>query len=121
MVGIAGVEGMRQSDLGTMRAGLASPSSGRLFIAGREVTGHKPKAITAAGAGIVPEDRHASACILDMSVAENLFLGNLGRFSAFGLVRRSAITETAADLMRSACVRAPHSSAPIHHPPHRIH
>jgi general nucleoside transport system ATP-binding protein len=112
IVGLAGVEGNGQSELGAILAGLA-PSSGRLFIAGREVTGLKPKAITAAGAGIVPEDRHASACILDMSVAENLFLGNLGRFSAFGLVRRSAMNEAAADLMRRYDVRAPRASAPM--------
>jgi simple sugar transport system ATP-binding protein len=113
IVGLAGVEGNGQSELGAILAGLAAPSSGRLFIAGREVTGLKPKAITAAGAGIVPEDRHASACILDMSVAENLFLGDLGRFSAFGLVRRSAMTEAAADLMRRHDVRAPSASAPM--------
>lgn len=113
IVGLAGVEGNGQTELGAILAGLAAPSSGRLFIAGREVTGHKPKAITAAGAGIVPEDRHASACILDMSVAENLFLGNLGRFSSFGLVRRSAMTEAADDLMRRHDVRAPSASAPM--------
>jgi general nucleoside transport system ATP-binding protein len=48
-----------------------------------------------------------------MSIAENLFLGNLGRFSAFGLVRRSAMTEAAADLIRRYDVRAPSASAPM--------
>ena len=36
------------------------------------MTGASPKALTAAGVGIVPEDRHAVGCITGMSLAENL-------------------------------------------------
>jgi general nucleoside transport system ATP-binding protein len=113
IVGIAGVEGNGQSELGAILAGLTAPSSGRFFVDGRELTGLKPKAITAAGVGIVPEDRHASACIPAMSVAENLFLNDLGRFSSFGFVRRGAMTGAAAEMMRSHDVRALSPSAPM--------
>jgi len=113
IVGLAGVEGNGQSELGAVLAGLETPSAGRVFIGDREVTGAKPKVITAAGAGVVPEDRHASGCILEMSVAENLFLGDLRRFSRAGLVRRGPMAAAAADLMRHHDVRAAGPLAPM--------
>jgi general nucleoside transport system ATP-binding protein len=106
IVGIAGVEGNGQRELGAILAGLAAPSSGAFFVAGRELTHCKPKAIAAAGVGIVPEDRHASGCILSMSVAENLFLNDFGRFSSFGFVRRRAMIRAAAEMMQKQDVRA---------------
>jgi ABC-type uncharacterized transport system ATPase subunit len=113
IVGLAGVEGNGQSELGAILAGLEAPSGGRVFIGDAEVTGAKPKAITAAGAGIVPEDRHASGCILSMSVAENLFLGDLSRFSLAGFLRRSRMREAATDLMQRHDVRASSPEAPM--------
>jgi ABC-type uncharacterized transport system ATPase subunit len=113
IVGLAGVEGNGQSELGTILAGLAKPSSGRIFVAGKELTGAKPKAITATGVGIVPEDRHASGCILAMSIAENLFLNDLGCFSYFGFVRRSAMMAAAADVIQHHDIRGPKPSAPM--------
>jgi len=113
IVGMAGVEGNGQSELGMILGGLARPSGGRVFVDGRELTGRPPTEITAAGVGIIPEDRQAVACIGPMSVAENLFLGRLGRFTRFGLLRRRALTAAAAELMRRFDVRGSGPDAPI--------
>ncbi len=113
IVGVAGVEGNGQSELGMILAGLARPSAGRVFVGGRNLTARSPGEITGAGVGIVPEDRHGVACIGGMSVAENLFLGRLHRFSRFGLLRRKALTSAAADLMARFDVRASGPQAPI--------
>jgi ABC-type uncharacterized transport system ATPase subunit len=113
IVGVAGVEGNGQSELGMILAGLARPSAGRVFVGGRNLTARSPGEITAAGVGIIPEDRHGVACIAGMSVAENLFLGRLHRFSRFGLLRRKALTLAAADLMARFDVRASGPPAPI--------
>ena len=59
IVGVAGVEGNGQAELGLILAGLARPSEGRVFVGGRNLTGRSPGEITAAGVGIIPEDRHA--------------------------------------------------------------
>ena len=113
IVGIAGVEGNGQSELGAILSGLATPSSGRVFVGDTETTRANPKAITAAGAGIVPEDRHATACVMPMSVAENLFMNDLRRFSRLGLVRRGAMLREAEDLMLRYDVRASGPDAPM--------
>ena len=106
IVGVAGVEGNGQVELAALLSGLAAPSEGRHFVAGRELTGQPPKAVTAAGVGIVPEDRHASGCITEMSVAENLVLNRLDRYRRHGLLDRVALRRDAVALMARFDVRA---------------
>ena len=77
------------------------------------MTGAAPKDITACGVGIVPEDRHAVACVSELSIAENLCLGATRRYSRFGLLDRSAMSRDAATLMREFDVRASSPDAPM--------
>jgi ABC-type uncharacterized transport system ATPase subunit len=113
IVGLAGVEGNGQSELGAILAGMLTATSGRMFVDGRELTRARPTALAKAGVGIIPEDRHAVGCILGMSVAENMFLNDIGRFSMFGLTRTSAMTKAAAKLMQNYDVRAASPTAPM--------
>jgi general nucleoside transport system ATP-binding protein len=106
IIGIAGVEGNGQSELSAILSGLATPSSGSIKVGGRDLTGSAPREITAAGVGVIPEDRHAVGCIQELSVAENLFLGSTAKFSRFGLLNRSAMKEAASATMREFDVRA---------------
>jgi simple sugar transport system ATP-binding protein len=113
VVGIAGVEGNGQSELGAILAGLVSASAGQIKVDGTDLTGAAPKDITACGVGIVPEDRHAVACVSELSIAENLCLGATKRFSRFGLLDRAAMGKAAGALMREFDVRASNPDAPM--------
>jgi len=106
IVGIAGVEGNGQSELAAVLAGMLPASQGRFFIQGQELTGRTPRQITAAGVGVVPEDRHAVACITGMSLAENLVINRLQRYTRWGLLDRGALRSAALDLMKHYDVRA---------------
>jgi simple sugar transport system ATP-binding protein len=106
IVGVAGVEGNGQSELAAVLSGMVAPTGGRVFLGDRETTHLDPKAITAAGIGVVPEDRHAVGCITGMSVAENLFLNRLEGFAWLGFLRRGALAAAARELMRRFDVRA---------------
>lgn len=106
IVGVAGVEGNGQVELAAVLSGLMPASEGRFFIGGHELTGRPSKAVTAAGAGIVPEDRHASGCITALNVAENIMLGRLDRYRRFGLLDRAALRRDAQALMSTYDVRA---------------
>jgi ABC-type uncharacterized transport system ATPase subunit len=105
IVGIAGVEGNGQSELAALLSGMLEPVAGRVRLAGVDVTAKSPPALTRLGLGCVPEDRHAVGCHLELSVAENLFLGQLGRFSRCGLLRRRRLVEAALPLMAAFDVR----------------
>jgi ABC-type uncharacterized transport system ATPase subunit len=105
IVALAGVEANGQSELGAILAGLVAPTSGRVVLNGRDVTGASPRELTRLGVGCVPEDRHAVGCHVDLSVAENLFLGRLERFTRFGLLQRGALRRAANELLQSFDVR----------------
>lgn len=106
IVGLAGVEGNGQSELGMVLAGLLRPTEGHFYIGGNDLTHAGAAAVTAAGGGIVPEDRHAVACVTAMSVAENMFLNKLDRFTRFGLLQRGALNAAAGKQMKEFDVRA---------------
>jgi simple sugar transport system ATP-binding protein len=106
IVAVAGVEGNGQSELGAVLSGMLRPTEGRFHILGQEMTGQPPRVLTAAGCGVVPEDRHALACVTGMSVAENMMLDRLADFRRFGLLDRGALNAAAQALMQRFDVRA---------------
>jgi ABC-type uncharacterized transport system ATPase subunit len=105
IVGVAGVEGNGQSELGALLAGMLTASSGRILLAGMDITSKSPRELTRLGVGCVPEDRHAVGCHLNLDVAENLFLGQLTRYTRFGWLRRAAMYVDAAPLLAAFDVR----------------
>ena len=113
IVGLAGVEGNGQGELERVLAGMLRPNGGRVIAGDREITGCTPAEIGAAGVGIVPEDRHAVGCILEMSLAENIFASRLGRFARFGFIDHTALREAAAALMQRFDIRAAGPEAPF--------
>lgn len=106
IVGIAGVEGNGQSELGAVLAGMTPAAAGRFFIAGQDMTRATPRELTRAGVGIVPEDRHAVGCVTGMSLVDNLMLNHLDRYSRVGWLQRRAMRERAVELMERFDIRA---------------
>ncbi|WP_408481179.1 ABC transporter ATP-binding protein [Paraburkholderia sp. RL17-383-BIF-A] len=106
IVGIAGVEGNGQSELGAVLAGMQKASAGRFFVQGADCTQAAPQTLTKAGVGVVPEDRHAVGCVPDMSLTENLFLNRLDDYARHGFMRRRAMRRDARALMQRFDVRA---------------
>ncbi len=106
IVGIAGVEGNGQSELLAVLAGSTPVRGGTVTLDGVDITTATPATRTRLGLGVVPEDRHRDAMVADMTLAENLFLGQLGRFRRFGLLDKRAMGRAAADLLARFDVRA---------------
>ncbi len=113
IVAIAGVEGNGQSELGAVLSGMLRPTEGRYFVCGEDMTRATPRQLSAAGCGVVPEDRHALACVGGMNVAENIMLDRLGRFRRFGLLDRAALRREALELMQRYDVRAASPDVPF--------
>ena len=83
IVGVAGVEGNGQRALGDVLSSLLALESGTVEVGGAD--DRRPGApgrCRAAGVGVVPEDRHHSGCVLDFTVAENLFIADPERVAA---------------------------------------
>jgi general nucleoside transport system ATP-binding protein len=99
IVGVAGVEGNGQAELADVLGSLLSLDEGRIEVDGTAVPTGRAGRMGEAGIGLVPEDRHDSGCVLDLSVADNLALGELGRGAALARIDRAARRRRAQQLI----------------------
>lgn len=113
IVALYGVEGSGQAVLGEVLSGLVPISRGSVEINGRAVDPIRPGALHRAGLGIVPEDRHRSGVVLDMSVAENLTMKSLGKVSGRVFMRRRAMLGAASRLAQEFNIVASSMDAPL--------
>ncbi len=114
IVGIAGVEGNGQSELGQALSGVAPARSGRIAVGGRDMTRCGPRDFVEAGVAYISEDRHRFGLIMDFSVGENSVLNRLsGREYRYGpFLRRERIESLADRLVESYRIRLASRQAP---------
>ncbi len=107
ILGIVGVSGNGQADLGALLSGLATPHSGSFTLGGVEAASLGPRGMIRAGAGRVPEDRHAEGVVGELSVWENAILERLRtpEFSKNGFVRQQKSKAYAAELIERFDIR----------------
>jgi ABC-type sugar transport system ATPase subunit len=100
IVGLAGVLGAGRTELLRALAGVDPLQAGTIAVDGRQLKIHSPADAINAGVVLVPEDRKTEGLILDMSVAANITLPFLGRFSRWGFLAvkaRAALVNTMID------------------------
>jgi simple sugar transport system ATP-binding protein len=79
IVGIAGVEGNGQTELVELLVGVRPCRSGRVVVAGRDLTAEPVGERLAHGIAHIAEDRHGAGVALGASLVENAILGYDGR------------------------------------------
>ncbi|MFC8849023.1 MULTISPECIES: ABC transporter ATP-binding protein [unclassified Micromonospora] len=113
IVGLYGVEGNGQATLGELLSGLLVPDTGAVEVGGRPADLTRPGALHEAGLGIVPEDRHHSGVVLDMSVAENLVMKSLAGVCTRGVLSRRRMHRIARRQMAEFNIVAPSPDTPL--------
>ena len=113
ILGVAGVEGNGQVALTELLSSLLELDRGEVTVAGETVPAGVPGAMGRAGIAVIPEDRHASGCVLDLTVAENLILTNTGGVSRWGMLSRSRIEKLARDLIDRFEIATPSPNIPL--------
>ena len=107
ILGLAGLVGAGRTELARVLFGVDAPLGGSISLDGEVV--RIPSATEAIKRGIflVPEDRKAAGVLLDLPIAENITLPNLGAHSTAMLVSRRKEAITAEREARSLSIRAP--------------
>ena len=107
IVALAGVDGNGQHELVDAIAGLRSVRSGRVRIAGEDVTNAGVRETCDAGVAHIAEDRHLRGLVLDFTLAENLALREYYKppLSKGGLLNIGRINARARDLLDEYDVR----------------
>jgi simple sugar transport system ATP-binding protein len=84
IVGVAGVSGNGQSELGDVTLGLRRPDAGRIELDGMDIAHRSTAAILDAGVACIPEDPLHMGAIAGMTVTENMVLGEQARYARWG-------------------------------------
>jgi simple sugar transport system ATP-binding protein len=113
IVGVAGVEGNGQAALTDLLSSLLDSEAGTVEVDGVRVQPGRPGAMSGAGVAVIPEDRHASGCVLDMSVAENLFLVDIERIAQRGIYDPAVMRRDAARLIEDFEIQTAGPDAPF--------
>ncbi|PKH09912.1 ABC transporter ATP-binding protein [Planomicrobium sp. MB-3u-38] len=115
IVGIAGIDGNGQSELIEAITGLRKVKSGTIFINEKDVTGLKPRKVTEAGVGHIPQDRHKHGLVLDFPIGHNIALQTYYKspISKNGIIDYNKINEKAKQIIADFDVRTqgPHELA----------
>lgn len=113
ILGIAGVEGNGQRPLGDLMSSLLPLRSGSVVVDGVEVSTRRPGAMAKAGVGVIPEDRHDSGVVLDMTVAENLVMIDPNARARYGVLDRGEVHAHAARLIDEFEIQCSGPDAPL--------
>ncbi len=93
--GIVGENGAGKSTLINVMSGVYQPNSGQIILNDRQVSFKNPREAQISGIGVVHQEL---ALCLDLSVAENIFMGQ-DRVDKFGLVHFSDLNKQAAKIL----------------------
>lgn len=113
IVGVAGVEGNGQAALTDLLSSLLTAEAGTVEVDGVRVQPGRPGAMSGAGVAVVPEDRHTSGCVLDMTVAENLFLVDIEKIANHGIYDPAVMRRDAARLIEDFEIQTAGPDAPF--------
>jgi ABC-type uncharacterized transport system ATPase subunit len=107
IVGIAGVDGNGQTELIDAITGLRRADSGRVVVAGEDLTGTGAREHLDEGIGHIPEDRQRRGLVLEFSLAENLSLYAYREppVSRLGWLRPGRMIDRARGLLKAYDVR----------------
>ena len=113
IVGVAGVEGNGQRALADVLSSLVGLESGQVRVEGQRVASGVAGAMASAGVGVVPEDRHDSGVVLEMTVAENLMLVDVTQVAKAGVINRHQLRANAERLINEFEISCSGPDAPL--------
>ena len=85
MLGVAGISGNGQQELGETLLGMVKRKSGTILIEGEDIKGWSVSSILESGVSYISEDPISMAMVPDMRVDENLVLGELDNYNNGGV------------------------------------
>ena len=105
VLGLAGLVGAGRSEIIETVYGARKNDAGTVEVAGKKLRSGSVQAAVAAGVGLAPEERKSQALLLGDSVATNISMASLTRFSRSGIIDRQAERTAAIDQVESLDVR----------------
>lgn len=107
VLGLTGLAGAGFAEVLALLCGAGSAAAGRLALDGAalELSTMTPAAALQAGVVLLPGDRHRDGAVASLSVADNVTLPRLERYTKRGVLRKSRLLKEAALLLGQFGVR----------------
>lgn len=112
ILGVGSGDDGGQQAITDLLSGLVDSNCGEVYVVGSRVN-PRPDELLSAGVSVIPEDRHASALMVDMEVGENLFASGLDEFRKGPFLDRRKMSARARQLMDEFGVMAPSPSVRV--------
>ncbi len=108
IVGIAGIDGNGQRELVECISGLIKPSSGSIYLNGKDITQLSVRERIESGIAHIPQDRHKHGLILEFRLDENMILQTYYKepYSIRGVLNKEAIAHKAEEIIEQFDVRS---------------
>jgi ribose transport system ATP-binding protein len=107
VVGMAGIVGAGRTELARALFGVDPVDSGEVWVEGRRMEHGDPREAKRRSMGFVTEDRQGQGIVPPLSVAENLGLASLERYTKAGLVDRREQRKLARKMVEDLNIRTP--------------
>ena len=86
VVTMAGLVGAGRTEIARTIFGITPPTSGRVFVKGREVRIESNRQMLGQGVAYLPEDRDGQGLVTQFSITRNIVMPILGRLARFGFI-----------------------------------
>jgi ribose transport system ATP-binding protein len=113
IVGLAGLVGSGRSEILETVYGARKASDGSVTVDGKRVRNGSVQAAVRAGIGLAPEERKSQGLLLQESVARNISVSSLARFTRAGFVNRGAEQDAAVEQAEALDIRPPGVERPV--------
>ena len=107
ILGIYGLMGAGRSEFFECVIGRHMHSSGKIFIDGKEVRARDTTRRIRRGLALIPEDRQREGLVQVLSIASNLTLASLSRFTRFFHIDSGAEKNAIQEAIRDLSIKAP--------------
>jgi ABC-type sugar transport system ATPase subunit len=105
ILALSGLMGAGRTEVLRAIFGADKPDTGRIFVYGEEVHIGSPRDAIKAGMAFVPEERKAQGVVEMMSIADNLSLPHLKRWTKGGFLRDDVMRREITDVARQMTVK----------------
>ncbi|WP_055585738.1 sugar ABC transporter ATP-binding protein [Peterkaempfera griseoplana] len=113
IVGLAGLVGSGRSEVLETVYGARRPAAGQVRVDGSPLRPGSVTAAVRAGLGLAPEERKSQALFMLSSIARNVSMSSLRRFSRAGFVDTRAELAATGEAVRSLDLRPPDPTRPV--------
>jgi rhamnose transport system ATP-binding protein len=107
IVGMAGLVGAGRSEIAQSLFGIIPPTSGRVFLDGKEIIPRSPRQMLSLGLAYLPEDRDSLGLITAEPIVNNIALPIIGKLSMGGLLNLKKEREIGRQAIKTYEIKTP--------------